>query len=52
MHPGGLTATDVQVRNDGSNTLNHASLFGGAAADNAPENPLFPKPPASLFRAA
>ncbi len=44
VHAGGLTATDVQVRNDSSNTLNHATLFGGTAADNAPENPLFIKP--------
>jgi hypothetical protein len=42
--PGGLTAVDVQVRNDGGQTLNHASLYGGYAADAAPENPLFPKP--------
>jgi hypothetical protein len=42
--PGGLTAVDIQVRNDGVQTINHATLLGGAALDAAPENPLFPKP--------
>jgi hypothetical protein len=56
-HPGGLTAVDVQVKNNGGQTLNHGSLLGGTAADNAANNPLFPHPagtslPAGLTFAA
>ena len=43
-HPGGYTITNILVQNNGSQTLNHANLYGGYAADRAVENPLFPKP--------
>jgi hypothetical protein len=48
-HPGGFSAVDIQVRNDGGQTVNHANLLGGYAADSAPVNLLFPAPaPPSL----
>jgi hypothetical protein len=43
-HVGGLAAVDIQVRNRGGQTVNHTSLVGGDAANNAASNPLFPKP--------
>ncbi len=48
---GRLTAVDIQVRNDGGQSLVHASLYGGSTADAKPFNPLFP-PPAGQALAA
>ncbi|MGK2850556.1 MAG: hypothetical protein ACSLFN_06585 [Candidatus Limnocylindrales bacterium] len=42
--PGGLTAVDVTVKNNGGQTINSIRLLGGTAADDAPVNPLFPAP--------
>lgn len=42
--PGGLTAVDVTVTNNGGQTINSVRLLGGDAADAAPVNPLFPAP--------
>lgn len=55
--PGGLTAVDIEVRNEGGQTLNRADLLGGYAAETGPSNPLFPSPtydslPAGLTYAA
>ena len=41
---GGAVAVRVLLRNDGSQTLNKISFIGGALADNAAYNSLFPKP--------
>ena len=43
VHPGGLTATDVQVRNDGSNTLNHASLLRRHGRRQRTREPALPE---------
>lgn len=40
--PGGLTFVDIEIRNDGGQTVNHASLLGGYAADTAPVNTTDP----------
>ncbi len=43
-HAGGKSQVFVTVHNGGGQTINHASLLGGAAADNAAVNCLFPPP--------
>jgi len=41
---GSAVAVRVRVANDGKQTLNKVSFLGGALADGAAYNPLFPKP--------
>lgn len=41
---GRLTALDIEVRNDGGQSLVHASMYGGSSADAKAFNPLFPPP--------